>query len=378
MFGHIFIYKLKCLIRDKQMLFWTLFFPLILATFFNLAFSNLNSYEKFNPINIAVVNNSYYEKNDDFKDVLQNVSKGEDRLFNLKELDNNTAQEQLTKGTIQGIITLNPDINLMVKGTGINESILKIFLQQYSQTFNAVSKVMSINVQNIDEITQDISNRTEYTKEISLSDVEPNTVLNYFYSLIAMSCMYGAFWGLKQIVDIQADQSSLAARANLAPVHKLKTFIYSLLAALVILYTELLILLGYLYFGLGINFGSKIGFVLFTTFIGSILGLTFGTFISAIVKKGEGIKIAILIGVSMLGSFLSGMMYDQMKYIVAQKFPLISYINPVNLLTDAYYCLYYFDNYKRYWWNMELIGIIIVLFSLGTYLMIRRQKYASL
>jgi ABC-2 type transport system permease protein len=29
MFAHIFIYRLKCLLRDKETIFWTLLFPLL-------------------------------------------------------------------------------------------------------------------------------------------------------------------------------------------------------------------------------------------------------------------------------------------------------------------------------------------------------------
>ncbi|MFZ7132328.1 MAG: ABC transporter permease [Eubacteriales bacterium] len=378
MFSHIFIYRLKCLIRDRQMIFWTLLFPLILATFFHLAFSNLTANEKFNPIHIAVVNNTAYQENSDFKALLENVSKGEEQIFYLTETSEDHGQKLLMEGSIEGVITLTPDIELMIRETGINESIIKIFLEQYQQTYDAAAKIIGINAQNTQEIINDISNRQEYTHEISLSDVEPNIILNYFYSLIAMACLYGAFWGLREIVDIQADQSTRAARINMSPVHKLKAFLFSMFAALLLFFIELLILLGYLYFVLGIDFGTKVGYVLLTTFIGSIVGLTFGAFISAVVKRSEGIKIAILIGVTMLGSFLSGMMFDQMKYIVAQKVPLLSYINPVNLLTDAYYSLYYYDTFSRYWWNIQLLGIFILLFSMGTYLILRRQKYASL
>ncbi|MDD2556643.1 MAG: ABC transporter permease, partial [Syntrophaceticus sp.] len=178
--------------------------------------------------------------------------------------------------------------------------------------------------------------------------------------------------------DIQADISPLAARINVAPVHKLKTIISSMSASLLIHLTEMLLLLIFLRFVLQVDFGSKIGFVILTTVIGSIAGVTFGALISALVKKSEGIKVAILIGVTMFGSFLAGMMYQNMKYIVAQKIPVLSYLNPVNLLTDAFYCLYYYDTFSRYALNMGILSIFIVIFCVGTYSIIRRRKYASL
>ncbi len=378
MFIHIFGYRLRCLLRDKQMVFWTLLFPLILATFFNLAFGKLIDNEKFNPVSIAVVTNEAYGQNPDFKQVLHEVSKGEDRLFNLTEATEEEAGALLTKEKIAAYIILTPDIKMMVRRSGLGQDIVKIFLEQYQQTANAAKNIMTSNPENIQKLTAAISERLQYTREVSMSSAEPNTVLNYFYALIAMAAFYGAFWGLKEVTDIQANLSNRAARVNMAPVHKLKTFLYSLASALLIQYAELLLLLVYLHFGLNIDFGSNVGYVLFTTFVGSATGLTFGAFISAMVKKSEGMKVAVLIGFSMLGSALSGMMYDQLKYIVSQKAPLLSYINPLSLLTDAFYCLYYYDTYSRYWMNIGLLGVFIFLFSAGTYMILRRQKYASL
>ena len=59
MFLHIFIGRLKCLTRDKLMLFWTLLFPVVLGTFFNIAFGNImNITEEFSPVKVAVVNST--------------------------------------------------------------------------------------------------------------------------------------------------------------------------------------------------------------------------------------------------------------------------------------------------------------------------------
>ena len=39
---HLFKVRLKCLLRDRTILFWTLFFPIILATFFNFTLAKAN------------------------------------------------------------------------------------------------------------------------------------------------------------------------------------------------------------------------------------------------------------------------------------------------------------------------------------------------
>ena len=78
MFMHIFRYRLKKLLRTKEMIFWTLAFPIILATFFNLPFKNLDSSEGFEPAETAVVVSREYQDNAFFRSVLEEVSAGED------------------------------------------------------------------------------------------------------------------------------------------------------------------------------------------------------------------------------------------------------------------------------------------------------------
>lgn len=46
MFIHNFIYSFKTLFKNKALIFWTFAFPIILGTFFNMAFSNIENSEK--------------------------------------------------------------------------------------------------------------------------------------------------------------------------------------------------------------------------------------------------------------------------------------------------------------------------------------------
>ena len=67
MFIHNFKYSLKTLFRNKALIFWTFAFPIILGTFFNMAFSNIESSEKLDIINIAIIKNDDFNNNEIFK-----------------------------------------------------------------------------------------------------------------------------------------------------------------------------------------------------------------------------------------------------------------------------------------------------------------------
>lgn len=380
MFLHVFLNKLKCIIRDKGLMFWTLAFPIILGTFFNLAFSNIGSSEMFKSIDIAVVNNEAYQKDENLKKFLNDASQGDSKLFNISLGTEIDAEKLLDNGKVAGYILVGDKINLNVKNSGMNQTIVKSILDEYIQTVSSVTNIVTNNPEALTNgLLEDLNSRRTYTKSVQLGRQEkPDATVTYFYALIAMACLYGAFFGLKEVSDSQADLSKRGARLNVAPVHKLRVLLAGLCAGYMVLLLEILMLISYLVFILKVDFGNQVGYILLTCIVGCTTGLTFGAFVSALVKKSEGIKMAILIGGTMIASFLAGMMFGGMKYIVEKNVPILSYINPAALLADAFYALYFFDTHTRYFTNIALLGAFTVVFSLATYLITRRRQYASI
>ena len=104
MFIHNFKYTLKTLFKDRMLIFWTFAFPIILATFFNMAFCDIEKNEKLDIINIAIVNNDLYNTNNIYKESFKNLSdqKNKDRLFNIKYTSLKQAKELLKNSKITG------------------------------------------------------------------------------------------------------------------------------------------------------------------------------------------------------------------------------------------------------------------------------------
>lgn len=384
MFSHIYLYRLKCILRDKQMIFWTLLFPIILATLFNMAFSNLSSVENFEKIKIGIVNNAEYKKNSDFIKALESVSNTEksadkNSLFDINYSSKEDAEKLLSDNKIEGYIYFDDGIKLAVKESGLNQTVIKGFLDDFKQTSSTIVTIIHQNPAALQNgLLDSVSNRTDYLKEVAASQSAPDTTVNYFYALIAMACLYGSFWGLKEVVAIQANLSPQGARASIAPTHKLKVFLTSVLAGTTVQLFEILVLLAYLILILKVNFGSQLGLIALTCVVGTITGVTFGTCVASISKKGEGAKVGILISLSMIMSFMSGMMYDKIKYIINTNVPILGYLNPANLITDSFYALYYYSNHHQFYKDLSILVIFMIGFSLITYLVLRRQRYASL
>lgn len=378
MFLHNFMYRVKCLLRQKSLVFWTMIFPIALATFFYISLSNIRTLDEFSPIGVALIDNEALSAQPAFRATLEQLAEGENPLFDLTASDESTALEMLKAYEISGFIKAGVTPEMVVLGSGLNQSILKNFLDQYSQNAAAITEIVSVNPEALPALLESLSMTQNHVIEKGISDKPMNPMVIYFYALIAMACLYGSMYGLEEVNRVQANLSAKAARINIAPVHKLKVFTAGVLAALLMHFTGLLILLAYMHFVLGVAFGEHLIQLLVVIFVGSIMGISMGTFISAIVKKSEGVKIAVVLVVSMLGSFLAGMNIAEVKYYIAENLPIVGYLNPATLLSDALYALYYYDFSIRFFINIAGMSLYSLLFCTLTYFIIRGRKYASL
>lgn len=372
---HTFFYQLKLLFRNRFMMFWTFIFPLILATFFNLAFSQLISSEGFEPAKLAVV---VEKENKEFQSLLNDLSENNnDQLLDTQYVSLNQAQDLLKSQKIDGYIVLDDDIKITFLENGIAQTIIQNIADTYQQsvhTLETIGKHDSLSLMQLLQQKQDFNQN--YFESQNMTSLDLTVV--YFYTLIGMTCMYGGFWGLKVSTHFEANLSRQGTRIHIAPTSHLKLIFTGTLAAFLCQYLAMLVLLGYLVFGLNIQFGEQTGYIMILMAIGSYVGITLGHLIGNVLKCSENIKINVLTAVSMFCSFLAGMMVIDLKYLVQEYAPIIAYMNPVNLITDALYALYYYPTYERFFLNMFILLGIGLLFTLISVLISRRKQYDSL
>jgi ABC-2 type transport system permease protein len=216
------------------------------------------------------------------------------------------------------------------------------------------------------------------TKEVSFTTGSVDPMVNYFYALIAMGCLYGCFAGMSSATEMKANLSTLGARRVIAPTNKMIVILADFLATIVVQFGCNIVTLLYLVFVWKIDFGQKIPFITATILVGSIIGVSAGLFVGSIGQYAERSKMAIILAITMVECFLSGLMVQGMKNIVEHHMPILNRINPAALIVDAFYSLNIYDTYGRYFQNMASMLVIAVLLCVGSFLAIRRERYASL
>lgn len=373
----LYITRLKCITRNKESMFWCYAFPVLLATCFFFAFGNLVNADSFDTMKIGYVSEETGE--DTLLIAMEEALISEDTpLFAITEYDKAEAAKRLEDKEIEAYIVGSNDPVLHIKENGINETIIKSFLDSYRQMVATVGEVLQKNPDALKQgLYEDIMNQSTYVYE-EQKENEPDYLLIYFYALFAFTCIFAGAWGLDEVINIQADLSLRGARVNVSPVNKMKLLTCNMFAAFTAHSGSILLLFVYMNYVLKIKFGDNLLGILLTCIVGSLAGLAQGVFIGIMVKQKSTVKEAISITVTMFESFLAGFMIADMKYIIAEKVPFLGYINPVNLVSDALYSLYYYDTLDRFLLNIVILFAITVVFGAASYLRLRRKVYASI
>lgn len=393
MFFHNFKYSLKTLLRNKAMIFWTFAFPIILGTLFNLAFSNIVENEKMKVIDIAIVKNDEFESNSAYKMAFEQLSdeKSENRLFNTKYVDKDEANKLLQDEKIVGYMELKdskPVLTFTMNGT--NQTIFKYVVEEIAQKSSIIETMVSQEMQNqmamgnpnidVNEVIQNAYKNAE-SEGVNLKNIS-NKNMNYvmieFYTLIAMSCLYGSIIAMYCINQNLPNMSKKGQRIGIAPTKKLKVVASSMLASYVVQLLGLVILFAYTILVLKIDYGNNLPLIVLLALTGSFAGLSMGVFTSSVFKVNENAKMGILLGFTMLGCFLSGMMGITMKYVIDKNVPIINKLNPANMITDGFYSLYYYNTLDRYYLNIASLLIFALILIVISLLSLRRQKYDSI
>lgn len=344
-------------------------------------------------INIAIVQNEEFENNEAFKTSFEKLSdeNNEDRLFNTQYTTKEEAKDLLNKGEIIGYMELKQDKPVLTFVTnGIDETVFKHVAEEIVQTSDIIKQLSQTQIQkqiasgnyiiNYDEI---YNKAIEMAKEdnVKLKNIS-NSNLSYtmieFYTLIAMTCLYGGMLSMVSINQILANMFNKGKRIAVSPTKKSIIILSSLLASYIVQLIGLAILFLYTLFVLGVDYGSNTGLIILLAIVGSFAGLAFGTFVGTIFKASENTKTGILIALTMLGCYLSGMMGITMKYVVDKNVPIINKINPASMITDGFYSLYYYDRLDRYWFNIASLLIFALILVIISFFSLRRQKYDSI
>lgn len=386
MFIRDFLYTIKIMVRGRGSIFWTLVFPLLLATFMYMAFGNIYEQdEMFRNIKVAVVTED--ESANGLNYMLDALSDGDDALLSVARMSESDAEKLLADEEVEGIIYTD-DVKLTVAESSVNASILETVLSEYKQYEHALKDIYkdgiglqqymsgTSGVDDMSDIVEKLSEQRSYYTEKASTEGSQNVYNNYFYAIFAMSCLFASLSSIEMMGNLQANVSATGKRKNVSPQRKM-TFVLAEFAALLIIHFVVEVI-SFIYMScIGVDFGDRVWEILLTLFVGCFIGLAIGVIVGAISKLAEGTKIGIVIGISMVMSILSDLCINGVKYEIQQHVPIINKLNPAALISDSFYALNVYSDHQVFTENIVIMTIeAVVLIAVGI-LMVRRNRYAS-
>lgn len=378
MFGHLYKYRLKSLLCMKEDIFWCLFFPIILCTCFFAAFSGISDKtNNFHSIPTAVV---YEKENAIFKATLDAVSKSDtqgEEFLNVTETDIASAKSLLNDGKVDAIIYVGDEISMTVAKSGLNQTAVQSFLDEFEQKSSLISDIVKENPDKLVSLIGNIFSSRTYISEKKLTDSPMDEMSVYYFSLIGMAALFGGFLGSSVARQMQPNITPEGMRKSTAPVKRHTMIAAEFLAAYTLQLISMAILLFYMICVLRINLGNEAGYVALTCAAGSLVGIASGIFVGSLPVK-ENVQIAIFLVYSLGSSFLSGLMVHPIKIWIEKSVPIINRINPATLIQDALYSLVIYNTHERFFTNIITLTVISVILCTLSYLMTRRKNYANL
>lgn len=371
---HLIKYRIISILKEKQTVFWSMLFPILLASMFYVSFGSSDN--EIETINIAVVKMDNSEMAKNFIKYLEMLENDDSELISVEELSKEKADEKLKKLEITGIYYAGEEIELVVTSNDISSSILKSLLDTYNSQAQMYKDIAIEKPEKLEAVIK--ADYMGFTDETTLGGKSVDGEIQYFLSLIGMACMFGCFIGYPVSVQLQANVSSVALRRAMSSISKFKQIISDTLASVIIHYINLAILLLFLSFVLNIDLGGNIVKLIGICITGGFIGVSIGIFIGTLSKLKESVRIGILVTVGLTCSFLSGLMIIGVKALIEDICPLLNRINPAAVITDAIYSVSIYDDPERYISDIIILIIMSVIIGIITFIKTRGERYDSI
>lgn len=407
MFRHITKYKTLALVKDHSSLFWTLFFPLVLVTVFHLAMSGMFSSDtyRFDPVTVAVVTGDAKQEEikafDTFLDYVGVPGTPDENDGPLKvdtdpqnayiiyiKAEPEEARVLLDKNQVYAFVEVGETVtmtakNILNSSNSLNGSVLRSLLERYTQIKNTMNSIENLVTSGAIRPGRDFEERIRkaFESDTGLHEEDQGTkkgdVLIYFFALLGYLSIFPMAGSISSVAELEANQSSRAARSWLAPYPKWKRF-FAEITPNVVLYSILIVIIYYYLGVLGVDLGPRTGYILVLLLLGTLTGIFMGTAVGSLFKGSTGIKTALGIGLPLVLGFFSGMMASEIRKLVKNSIPFLQKINPVSLVAEGLYSLYNYSTLDRYFDIVIRLSIFLVIAIVLTIIGLRRSNYESI
>lgn len=219
-------------------------------------------------------------------------------------------------------------------------------------------------------------------REVSLTHAQPDSMVRFYYALLGMASIFAAQLAGESVWHLQPTSSAAGARRTVSSTSRMRLLIPTIGACWAISTTLLAIAFGYICLTAHIDFSGREGLCLVGIAASSLLSCGIGALVGALPgRMGSDSRRGILTALTCLLSLFAGLYGEptmELADTIAQALPAATWLNPVCLIRDLFYTVYYYDTLVPFSLRLAACaGIAAVLLAVSAACM-RRSAHEHL
>lgn len=219
-------------------------------------------------------------------------------------------------------------------------------------------------------------------REVSLTHAQPDSMVRFYYALLGMASIFAAQLAGESVWHLQPTSSAAGARRTVSSTNRMRLLIPTIGACWAVSTTFLAIAFGYICLTAHIDFSGREGLCLVGIAAASLLSCGIGALVGALPgRMGSDSRRGILTALTCLLSLFAGLYGEptmKLADTIAQALPAATWLNPVCLIRDLFYTVYYYDTLVPFSLRLAACaGIAAVLLAVSAACM-RRSAHEHL
>lgn len=417
----------RTLLLTPSAVVWTLIFPIVLATVFNFMFEPMRSTGSVEAVKVAVVADDAWEDSP-FSQVVDTLREADEPLLAVHPVaTEQEARGLIAEGSVAGAYIVDaagpadaagaasgsgtaagssdvstvtssagstgaPRIILAPAGSGtgsdasydVNRAILESVVTSYLQSEALIEELATHDPVALSDPTtiENALGLSVSVREVSLTHAQPDSMVRFYYALLGMASIFAAQLAGESVWHLQPTSSAAGARRAVSGTSRMRLLIPTIGACWAVSTTFLAIAFGYICLTAHIDFSGREGLCLVGIAASSLLSCGIGALVGALPgRMGSDSRRGILTALTCLLSLFAGLYGEptmELADTVAHVFPAATWLNPVCLIRDLFYTVYYYDTLVPFSLRLAACaGIAAVLLAVSAACM-RRSAHEHL
>lgn len=417
----------RTLLLTPSAVVWTLIFPIVLATVFNFMFEPMRSTGSVEAVKVAVVADDAWEDSP-FSQVVDTLREADEPLLAVHPVaTEQEARGLIAEGSVAGAYIVDaagpadaagaasgsgtaagssdvststssagstgaPRIILAPAGSGtgsdasydVNRAILESVATSYLQSEALIEELATHDPVALSDPTtiENALGLSVSVREVSLTHAQPDSMVRFYYALLGMASIFAAQLAGESVWHLQPTSSAAGARRTVSSTSRMRLLIPTIGACWAVSTTFLAIAFGYICLTAHIDFSGREGLCIVGIAASSLLSCGIGALVGASPgRMGSDSRRGILMALTCLLSLFAGLYGEptmELADTIAQAIPAATWLNPVCLIRDLFYTVYYYDTLVPFSLRLSACaGIAAVLLAVSAACM-RRSAHEHL